>query len=338
MASDLFDSTPAPRYGVYQGDIRDCGLAPWCPPGVPSFLKSLRNKRWRFVGVFSPGLVLGAAVVDARYLGTSFAYVFDLTTNTLVEFKGQSPLAAHVDFSDHCRQGRAAFVKGRDRIVMEYRDDGEPSTLVVDVGVPSGRITVEVAYDESDATMIPHQVISPTPGGSVAFTHKAAGLPASGVVTTPGGSYRLEASDAFAAVDHTAGYHDRFWEWRWASLGGMSQQGVRVGLNLVEPVHHPVFTENALWVERQPFPVSGARFQYDKGDIMKPWRITSDDGLVDLTFTPKGQRQETINALVLKSCFHQPAGLFNGVLKEPGGTAHQVKDLPGVVEEHEALW
>ena len=337
MTSDLFKAKGVPAFGVYSGEIRDIGLSP-CRPAVPWAIKRFRTKRWRFVGFYSPELVVGLAVVHAGYLGSAFAYAFDTAKRSLVEFSGRSPLGMNCRISDHLFEGEQSFVKGRDRIVMSCDPKGATCRIDVDVGVSKGRLIIEAQIDESTAAAVPHQIVSPTPKGRFAFTHKTAGLPAEGRVATPDGEFELKRGETFAAVDHTAGYHDYRWEWRWASLGGLAGDGTRVGLNLVAPVHHPTITENALWVDGRCHPLGRADFTFDRQAILEPWRIRTDDGVVDLRFEPLGERAETINVGLVLSRFHQPIGRFSGLIALPDGKALTLADVPGVVEDHETRW
>ena len=64
-----------------------------------------------------------------------------------------------------------------------------------------------------------------------------------------------------------------------------------------------------------------------------PWRIRSEDGRVDLTFTPEGYRAQTIDLKVISSRYLQPFGTFSGQID---GVA--IEGLPGVTEDHAARW
>ena len=66
--------------------------------------------------------------------------------------------------------------------------------------------------------------------------------------------------------------------------------------------------------------------------------MTTEDGIVDLTFTPQGERSEKINAGLLKSNFHQPVGTYTGRLKPPDRDAVQLEGVAGVAEDHVAKW
>jgi len=332
----LLNADGSPSFGVYTGEIKDLSMSAY-PVAFPEFLRKFRMKRWRFVGLFSPEFVCGAAVVDLGYVGSCFAYVFDLKTKNLYEFRAQSPLAKSVAMADHAQKGRIAFVQGSNRVEMLFNEEGR-SSLVVQAQTPRGPIHIDARFNESYEFTTPHQVVSPTPKELFAFTHKSASLPAEGVLSFPGGSYDIHPDQTTAAVDHTAGIHDYHWVWFWASLGGFTSSGKRIGLNLVEPIHHPTINENALWVDGKRYPVGRTRFLFDRNRILEPWTIQSDDGQVDLRFKPLGERAETVNAGIILSRFHQPIGHYTGHFLLPHGEKIGIDSITGVAEDHEARW
>ncbi|RJO68662.1 MAG: DUF2804 domain-containing protein [Myxococcales bacterium] len=335
MNPGLFDATGKPAFGAYGGEIADLNLQAW-KPAWPWALRRLRAKRWRFVGLYAPSVIVGAAVVDSGYVGTAFVYAWDRESKRLAEFKAMSPLARAMRISDHATHGEARVVIGDAEVSIHYTEQGD--RLEVDVPVAGGRLMIEASFDSSRSAGEPHQIVSPTPGGRFAFTHKIAALPAEATVRAPFGERRLTRGQCFAAIDHTAGFHDYRWEWRWTSLGGLSRNGQRVGLNLVAPTPHPTITENALWVDGRRYPVSQANFDFDRAAILSPWHISTADGAVDLVFTPEGERAETIEAGLVMSRFHQPFGAFSGRLKPPDGPALELVAVPGVCEDHAARW
>ncbi len=68
------------------------------------------------------------------------------------------------------------------------------------------------------------------------------------------------------------------------------------------------------------------------------WSVRSADGAVDLRFQPRGERAEDVNYLLLSSRYRQPFGTFSGHLRDARGRAVEVEGLPGVTEDHAALW
>jgi hypothetical protein len=93
-----------------------------------------------------------------------------------------------------------------------------------------------------------------------------------------------------------------------------------------------------MWIDGKLHQLGKANYAFDPEDTLQPWKVTTADGSVDLTFTPLGKRQQSINMLVLSSVFQQPFGTFSGTLETKDGRVYTITNLPGVVEDHEAKW
>jgi hypothetical protein len=80
------------------------------------------------------------------------------------------------------------------------------------------------------------------------------------------------------------------------------------------------------------------QFEHDPDRPLDLWRVRSADGSVDLTFRPEGQRAQDIDLKLIASRYVQPFGAFEGHVTSATGERIAVRDLPGVVEDHEARW
>jgi hypothetical protein len=173
--------------------------------------------------------------------------------------------------------------------------------------------------------------------GQPGVTVKNAGLVARGTLSVEGRSYTLD--DARATVDWTEACFPRRTTWFWASGAGLAPDGRAVGFNLAKGVHddvHHRFNENALWLDGVPSALPAVTFS--PAPPPTPWSIHSDDGSVDLVFEPRGERSEDVNLLVVSSFYRQPFGTFTGRLRDARGREVRLEGVPGVTEEHEALW
>lgn len=77
---------------------------------------------------------------------------------------------------------------------------------------------------------------------------------------------------------------------------------------------------------------------FNRDDIDHPWTITSQDGRINLTFTPINQRSEKLNLWVLKSNFRQFIGHFSGSIQDNDGIIHQLENVLALTEDHFARW
>ncbi len=332
--SDLIDEIGNPRFGVYEGEIDDITLP------LSNRLMRLRSKRWHFVGIYSSDVVAGVAIVDAGYMKTAFAYAADLHSKRLTKFQAKAPMFGPcINIYGGAMESEAVFRRGGNHICIRSGRAGSNICHVdVDVATKDGRLIIDTDIDISTKKTLPHQVISPTPSGSFFFTHKCASLPTEGMIATPCCTFSLAKKSASSAVDITAGLHDYHWQWRWASMAGFADNGVRIGLNLAEPVYNNQWHENAMWIDGKRIQTSVPNFNFDAKDLMKPWQVRTENGEVELEFVPQANFSERVNLMLIKDDFAQLAGVFSGYISNTDGNRINIDRLPGVVETHVAKW
>jgi hypothetical protein len=149
-------------------------------------------------------------------------------------------------------------------------------------------------------------------------------------VTAGGSRYSLDGG--VASYDYSNGLLGRETAWRWASA-----HREHIGFNLQAGYFGAA--ENALWIDGAIVPLGAAQFAFDEHDPMRPWQVRTDDGLLDLVFTPEGMRRENRNLLVAASRYVQPIGTFSGTVRAAAGAdARTITRLVGVTEDHASRW
>lgn len=171
-------------------------------------------------------------------------------------------------------------------------------------------------------------------GERPAYTHKAAGLRASGSLRL--GDESVDLSGGLAIIDWTRSLAARETRWKWASFAGRS--GARnVGLNLSAEVYDDErgdSLENAFWLDGRVRPLGGVAFEVPRQPGVEDWRIRSRRGdEVDLVFTPLGARAQHLDLKMVRSDFVQPYGTFRGKV-----CGQEIREVFGVVEDHTSVW
>ncbi|HEY1058598.1 MAG TPA: DUF2804 domain-containing protein [Limnobacter sp.] len=140
--------------------------------------------------------------------------------------------------------------------------------------------------------------------------------------------------------DWTAGFLRRETFWNWACATGMDDTAqTRLSINLARGVNETSAHENVVWVDGQRHDLPLVLFDYDRDNVLKPWRVYSQCGQVDLQFTPIGSIDDHRNLGVLASRFNQCHGEFSGTLAVAGlGRTFQLNSLTGWCEDHYAKW
>jgi hypothetical protein len=287
--------------------------------------RKLHAKRWHYAGVLHKDVAVAAVIVDVGWAANAFTYVFDRRARRLradASFLGMAGASAVADRAGDGAKSTFASRGSRGPRITISRE-GSTWRLVAD--------TKPVKIDvELDAAAAPPTLcaIARIDRGVANCTHKTVCLPARGWAEADG--VRFDLAGGAGALDHTSGLLARDTRWKWASASSD-----RVGLNLVMGFNGAV--ENAIWVDGELHPVGEADIAFEDSGA-GPWRVRTDDGRVDLTFHPEGQRRQDKNLLVAVSRYVQPIGTFTGVLRPPGRAEVKVDGLPGVTEDHVARW
>ncbi|TBW49979.1 DUF2804 domain-containing protein [Marinobacter halodurans] len=287
-----------------------------------------RFNQFQFISAMGPDWLMGLAVVDLRLVSNAFFYLYDFRSGEMQECSWLSPLALGTDCDQDPEGGRCRFARGGTRIDIR----GEGRQRRVDL-VASG-VALQLTLGDDEA---PLRVCSRAGYDGWVFTRKSAGLPVSGEVRWGDRVYVFDERMR-GTIDWSAGFMRRETAWNWACLAGKAGDGTVIGLNLAAGVNETGITENALWLDGELIKLDLARFGFDRYSPDSPWRVTTSDGRVDLTFEPAGVRREKLNVGLLASNFRQYAGTFSGHVVGHNGRTVAVSGLRGLMEDHFARW
>ena len=193
------------------------------PPGpMPLWRDGGLRKRWRYVGVYSEGLMLCAARAEVGPTGQCFWALWDREEDRELDHTSLRP--------------------GSREVVL----DGP-------------RLTIDAPGLHADLRLgdaSPIESICPS-GDGWGWTRKRAGVPIDGVVETPGLRTKVEG---FGVDDESAGYQARHTSWHWSAGVGTAADGRALAWNLVEGINDPPErSERAIWLDgvpHEPAPVT----------------------------------------------------------------------------------
>lgn len=289
--------------------------------------------QFQFISFASEQLIVGLAIVDLKLVSNAFLYLYEPATGYFEEFSFLQPLARKTFIEPAPNNGDSAFVKGKNSIKISATTVPGIRKVSVDV---AGKVEIEATIDET-TKYNPLAICSRAGYNGWVFTQKSASQVCNGTVRWGKKTLDLHAINALAAVDFSAGFMRRETFWNWASLSHHLSDGRRLGLNLAAGVNETGNTENALWLDGRLIKVDMVDFQFDRYQTNNSWALRSADGIIDLHFTPAGQRKEKINALFMASNFTQHFGCFHGEIHLPDETI-QISDAWGFTEDHFAKW
>lgn len=293
----------------------------------PAWWRALRHKRWQYVGLGSDEVFVGLAIVDVGWCLSAFAYVFDRRQRRVL-----------VDWSQEGLPGLSGSVSDQPVLGMRGRFKGlggrlsltqveATGILQVGVSVPGMNLEAELQTRTAAPFLC---AIGPIEGGVAHATQKSPALSVRGSVQVGQARWRLD--QAVGCLDSSNGLLARDTAWRWACAHGPT-----VGFNLQQGYFGAC--ENVLWLHDEMILLGAARFEFDPQAPLKPWRVSTDDGLLDLVFTPEGARQQHRDLGLVVSHYIQPVGTFQGqVRRSAGDTPVAVQGLLGVTEDHQSRW
>ncbi|CAM2006870.1 DUF2804 family protein [Acanthopleuribacter pedis] len=301
---------------------------------APTLLRRFAYNQFQFVGVCSPELVLGCAVVDLKWVGSSFFYVYLPPSGELFEWSRLQPLARRTALALTPDRGCSVFSGRGLNVTIQAESDPRQRRLTATFG-RDGRLDARLV---EPAAFRPLALCTRAGYNGWVYTQKAAGLPVTGSLQFRGRDFDLGALAAHGNYDWTCGFMRRHTFWNWACCTGVLPDGRRFGLNLAAGVNETGFTENVFWLGDRFVKVDTVHFQFDRLQPTQPWTVSSYDGRVALRFEPEGLRREKLHVGFLASNFKQVFGRFYGTVHDADGQAAPIDGLYGFCEDHYAKW
>ncbi len=309
----------APALGRYAGAAASYDWAALAAPHARGrWWRRFHHKRWHYAALATEDLFCGIAVVDLGWTSTAFAYAFDRRRRELVaSFSRDGVPGLSATLAPHAGAG-SRFTFPGSRIELA----GSGLTL------RCAQFEIDASFGAPAAPLL--LAVGTVRGGSVHATQKSSGLALSGQARVCGKRYALDGG--VASFDYSNGLLARATDWRWASAHSLA-----LGFNLQAGYFGA--NENALWLDGELIALGAANFAYNAGDPLAPWHVWTEDGLLDLQFSPEGARREDKNLLVAASRYVQPIGTFSGTVRASRDAPwRRVECLAGVTEDHASRW
>jgi hypothetical protein len=286
-----------------------------------------RTKRWEYWGVVTPTHVVGLVLSSLDYAGVHSIYLLDRRTGREIVREAVVPLARGAVLPDRSGVGAASVRTGA--LSLEFAADGDTVTLqAVAEGVVVDLTVHRPPGQESLGVVVPW---SPR---RFQYTVKDVALPVTGRLVVDGEEVAVEGPASFAVLDHGRGRWPYSMTWNWAAGSGPGRTGLTLGGKWTEGTGT---TENAVLVDGRLHKIGEElRWEYDRADWQRPWRISGSR--LDVTFTPFHERVSRTNLLLVASETHQCFGEFTGWATTDDGSRVELDGLTGWAEEARNRW
>lgn len=312
------------RFGTYRGACEDISLDGF-GQDQPRLTRLLREKSWQWFGLSNKRVALGGALVNAGLATSVFMWVYDRRAQKMLADASTLLPPGLVQLSHAPARGRTASSMAPGRRLSIERDGDQ---LRIEGSI--SEIGLDVTFDAPLARAITAICPVGADGDGINVTQKECCLPVRGQLSVSGRSFEL-GEDAIGMLDYSHGLLERETSWRWAIAAGRVDDGTRVGFNVVSDFNEGL--ENVAWVGDKIYKVGQAEFDFNPKRPRDMWRVTTSDGLLDVTLDVEGVRQNDIDLAIAASQYTQPLGRWHG--KVDGRLVHGIF---GVAEVHRAKW
>jgi hypothetical protein len=120
----------------------------------------------------------------------------------------------------------------------------------------------------------------------------------------------------------------------WASACGTAGEhliGFSVGYGSADS---SAGTENAFFIDGKLHKLDQVTFNIPPADWLSPWRFTSNDNRLEMTFTPHQERKERNRTLLFFSTRRQVCGFFSGKAVLDDGAILEFQNVTGFAERY----
>jgi hypothetical protein len=321
------------NHGSFNGPIarlnaRDADVYPW----LPKALKGARLKEWQAVQIGTERFFILVALFNAKTLAIAQVKVFDKVSGKKTVFeKKLSPFALKVP--DTLMDSTLAYKGGG--VELSFENRLAQNEVRVRFRFPAHKDSPRVEADLLIDTRPPtHQVVcQPLGKGRAMYSHKGQ-FPATGQLQVGDTRQNLGDRASYVLLDDHKGFYPSVMEWDWATGGGLLADGRMMGFNLTrnQALEPERYNENALWLDWTIDLLPPVRFERFGEGVGSHWTMRDQEGRVDLRFDVVAEGKVDINALIIRSKYRGPFGIFQGTLRTRQGETLAIDGVFGMGE------
>lgn len=308
-----------------------------------------RRKRWNFVFISHPDVLVALALSSADYAGLAFLWLYDMKAERFADFEQMSPLSRGIRLGATL-DDEAEFRHKRIHAQWQRRGtDIEVTATVPDLAGSPVSLQLRFPLSADDEHLY---LVVPWSDTVFNYTAKLAAIPAQGELSVGSQRYVFSPDNTTASVDFTRGVWPYRIAWHWACGSGLipdsrSDKAAprRIGLNFGAGwTDGTGVLENALYVDGKVYPLwEPIAFTFDSANLRAPWRLrTTQSDRVSLTFTPVFSRRQDANYFIIRMMLDQVMGHFSGHITVDHADGERevilLDRLPGIAEDHFARW
>ncbi|MDN5433652.1 MAG: DUF2804 domain-containing protein, partial [Acinetobacter sp.] len=283
---------------------------------------------FKFCGIQHEHYSIGIAIADIGWAGHGFIYVYDHSTNEVLEWNANTILGRGTSLDEQPLYSQSHFSKSPFEFEMQHAN-GVRYIRATRNGEEQLKARIFCAGTE------PLSLCSPNGINGWTYTQKKTTLAVEGFFINKDKA-RIDFNEkTLASLDDTCGFLRPETAWFWLSCNFWDTQGNRIGLNLASGVNESFGNENCLWVNGVLYAVADVLFEKLDANL---WSIRSLDQKLNLTVETGWRRFENLNLRLVGSQFSQWQSRISGTVESEVGECIQLDQAYGLLEQHYAKW
>jgi hypothetical protein len=195
-------------------------------------------------------------------------------------------------------------------------------------------VLTEPPMSESLITNIPW----PRENSAFRYSRRSPWYSVEGVIQLGGTEIIFPHGKAWGIYDWNRGARPRSDAHYWASACGHASGhtiGFCVGYGSADS---SAGTENAFFVDGKLHKLEQVTFNIPPSDWLSPWRFTSNDNRLEMSFKPHQERIERNQVLLFSSTRRQVCGFFSGKAALDDGSVFEFENITGFAERHKTQY
>ena len=330
---DLIQSNGQPRYGRFKELPTTIDVAQYVyktPYGkeLTGWRKQLKYKKFKFCCIQHDQYTIGIAIADIGWAGHGFIYIYDHSTNEVLEWNANTILGRGTVVDEQPLYSQSHFSKSPFEFEMQHAN-GVRYIQAKRHGEIQLKARIFCAGTE------PLSLCSPNGINGWTYTQKKTTLAVEGFFINKNKQEIHFTDKTLAALDDTCGFLRPETAWFWLSRNFWDVNGQRIGLNLASGVNESFGNENCLWVNGMLYAMSDVLFEKLDENV---WSIRSLDGKLQLTVETGWRRFENLNLRLVGSQFSQWQSKISGTIQTETGEVFELNKEYGLLEQHYAKW
>ncbi|WP_374470403.1 DUF2804 domain-containing protein [Phenylobacterium sp.] len=300
----------------------------------------LRIKEWDYYCVLAGDYGLAAVVADNGYMGFASVVWLDFRVRSFATESVITPFPlGRMGMPQSADEGDVVFDHPRLKLAFRHMPGGR--RLTVDCPAFDKGRGLRGALDLAQPPMDRMVIATPWPDAPKAFYYnqKINCLAAAGEVVVGGETYGFQPDRAFGVLDWGRGVWTYRNTWYWGSASGLLDGrpfGFNIGYGFGDT---SAASENMVFVDGAAHKLDQVTFHLPAGTFDgAPWRFSSNDGRLEMTFDPILDRADATDLRILRTDTHQVFGRFSGAAVLDDGRRLEFRDLLGFAEKVENAW